>query len=76
MRKLIAIADSTEVNAFVIDVKDEFGLNIPSQDPMLQKNAGKAGVIPNVRRCSTRSRRTTFWRSRGSWCSRIRSRRA
>ena len=49
MRKLIAIADSTEVNAFVIDVKDEFGLNIPSQDPMVQKNAGKAGVIPNVR---------------------------
>ena len=49
MRKLIAIADSTEVNALVIDIKDEFGLNIPSQDPMLQKNAGGAGVIPNVR---------------------------
>jgi hypothetical protein len=49
MRKLIAIADSTEVNALVIDVKDEFGLNIPSQDPVLQKNAGKAGVIPNVK---------------------------
>jgi len=49
MRKLIAIADSTEVNALVLDVKDEFGLNIPSQDPMLQRNAGKAGVIPNVR---------------------------
>ena len=49
MRKLIAIADSTEVNAFVIDVKDEFGLNIRSQDPMVQKNAGTAGVIPNVR---------------------------
>jgi hypothetical protein len=49
MHKLIAIADSTEVNALVLDVKDEFGLNIPSQDAMLQKNAGKAGVIPNVR---------------------------
>jgi hypothetical protein len=49
MHKLIAIADSTEVNALVIDVKDEFGLNIPSQDPMVQKNAGKAGVIPNVK---------------------------
>ena len=49
MRRLIDIADSTEINAFVIDVKDEFGLNIPSQDPLLQKNAGKAGVIPNVR---------------------------
>jgi len=49
MHKLIAIADSTEVNALVIDVKDEFGLNIPSQDPMLRKNAGTAGVIPNVK---------------------------
>jgi hypothetical protein len=49
MRQLIAIADSTEINAFVIDVKDEFGLNIPSQDPAVQKNAGNAGVIPNVK---------------------------
>ena len=49
MRQLIAIADSTEINAFVIDVKDEFGLNIPSQDPLVQKNAGNAGVIPNVK---------------------------
>ena len=49
MRKLIAIADSTEVNGLVIDVKDEFGLNISSSDPLLQKNAGKAGVIPNIR---------------------------
>ena len=49
MHKLIAIADSTEVNAFVIDVKDEFGLNIPSQDAMVQKNAGRAGAIPNVK---------------------------
>ena len=49
MRKLIDIADSTEINAFVIDVKDEFGLNIPTQDPAVQKNAGTAGVIPNVR---------------------------
>jgi hypothetical protein len=49
MRSLIAMADSTEVNALVLDVKDEFGLNIPSQDPLLQKNAGNSGVIPNVR---------------------------
>ena len=49
MRKLIAIADSTEVNALVIDVKDEFGLNFSSPDPTLQKNAGAAGVIPNLR---------------------------
>ncbi|MEO8194324.1 MAG: putative glycoside hydrolase [Gemmatimonadales bacterium] len=48
MRKLLAIADSTEINAFVIDVKDEFGLNYNSSDPMLQKNAGtqtKAGNL-------------------------------
>jgi hypothetical protein len=49
MKKLIAIADSTEVNAFVIDVKDEFGLNIPSSEALLVKNAGKAGVIPNAK---------------------------
>jgi hypothetical protein len=49
MKKLIAIADSTEINAFVIDVKDEFGLNIPSTEPLLVKNAGKAGVIPNTK---------------------------
>ena len=30
MRELIAIADSTEINAFVIDMKDEFGLNFES----------------------------------------------
>ena len=40
MKHLIAIADSTEINAFVIDVKDEFGLNFNSTDPLLKKNAG------------------------------------
>ena len=49
MRKLIDIADSTEINAFVIDVKDEFGLNIRTDDPRVQKNAGTAGVIPNAK---------------------------
>jgi hypothetical protein len=49
MQKLIAMADSTEINAFVIDVKDEFGLNIASTDTLLQRNAGKSGVIPNAR---------------------------
>ena len=43
MRKLIAIADSTEVNAFVIDVKDEFGLNIPSQDPHAAEERRQGG---------------------------------
>ncbi|MBM3907494.1 MAG: putative glycoside hydrolase [Gemmatimonadetes bacterium] len=49
MRQLIALADSTEINAFVIDVKDEFGLNYASADPVVQRNAGNAGSIPNLR---------------------------
>ena len=40
LKHLIGIADSTEINAFVIDVKDEFGLNFNPTDPMLKKNAG------------------------------------
>jgi hypothetical protein len=40
MKHLIGIADSTEINAFVIDVKDEFGLNFKPSDPLLKKNAG------------------------------------
>jgi hypothetical protein len=40
MKHLIGIADSTEINALVIDVKDEFGLNFNSTDPMVKKNAG------------------------------------
>ena len=49
MKKLIAIADSTEINAFVIDVKDEFGLNYNSSDPMLQKNAGTQTKVANMK---------------------------
>ena len=49
MRKLIAIADSTEINAFVVDVKDEFGLNFKSDDPMLQKNAGTQTKVANMK---------------------------
>lgn len=48
MRQLIAIADSTEINALVIDVKDEFGLNFAASDPAVAKNAGRAGVIPHL----------------------------
>jgi hypothetical protein len=40
MKHLIGIADSTEINALVIDVKDEFGLNFRPSDPLLKKNAG------------------------------------
>lgn len=48
MQRMIALADSTEINAFVIDIKDEFGLNFISEDPLLQRNAGtqtKAGKL-------------------------------
>ncbi|HEX2723741.1 MAG TPA: putative glycoside hydrolase [Gemmatimonadaceae bacterium] len=49
MRKLLQIADSTEINAFVIDVKDEFGLNFNSSDPVLQKNAGTQTKVANMK---------------------------
>jgi hypothetical protein len=48
MRALIALADSTEINAFVIDIKDEFGVNYASHDTLVQRNAGRAGVIPDL----------------------------
>lgn len=40
LRKLLALADSTEINAFVVDMKDEFGLNFRSSNPKVQRNAG------------------------------------
>jgi hypothetical protein len=49
MAQLLAIADSTTVNALVIDMKDEFGLNYNSADPALQRNAGSMGKVRDVR---------------------------
>jgi hypothetical protein len=49
MRYLVGLADQTEVNALVLDMKDEFGLNFLSSDPMVSKNAGKGGVVPKLR---------------------------
>jgi hypothetical protein len=49
MASLVRLADTTEINAFVIDVKDEFGLNIRSGDTLLARNAGAYGSIPQVR---------------------------
>ena len=48
MRSLIAIADSTEINGFVIDLKDEFGLNYASGDSTVRRNAGNSGAIPRL----------------------------
>jgi hypothetical protein len=49
MRQLIAMADATEINAFVIDIKDEFGINYKTVDPVVLRNAGKAGAISDLR---------------------------
>lgn len=49
MRQLVALADSTEINAFVIDIKDEFGINYKSVDPAVLRNAGNAGSIGDLR---------------------------
>jgi hypothetical protein len=49
MAKLIAIADSTEINALVLDLKDEFGLNYKSARPELARNAGNAGTVRDLK---------------------------
>ena len=49
MRQMIQIADETEINALVIDLKDEFGLNYKSANPAYARNAGTAGTIRDLR---------------------------
>ena len=49
MHQLIQIADQSEINALIIDIKDEFGLNYAPTDPSLQRNAGRAGTIPHLK---------------------------
>jgi hypothetical protein len=48
MRQLIQIADETEINAFVIDMKDEFGLNYTPANAEFRKNAGTSGTIRDL----------------------------
>ena len=48
MARLIQIADETEINGLVIDMKDEFGLNFKSANPEWQKNAGTSGTVRNL----------------------------
>jgi hypothetical protein len=48
LKHLISIADSTEINAFVIDVKDEFGLNFRPGDPLLKKNGGSQARLTTL----------------------------
>jgi hypothetical protein len=49
MRALVATADSTEVNALVVDMKDEFGLNYASANPEFARNAGTTPKVRDVR---------------------------
>ena len=49
MHHYIAIADSTEINAFVIDMKDEFGLNYKTANKDFKKNAGSSTKVPNLK---------------------------
>ena len=49
LKHLIGISDSTEINALVLDVKDEFGLNFSPSDPLLKKNAGSQANLRNMK---------------------------
>jgi len=49
LRHLIGISDSTEINALVVDVKDEFGLSFAPSDPLLRRNAGSQANIRNMK---------------------------
>jgi hypothetical protein len=49
MRELVALADSTEINALVIDQKDEFGLSVSLERPELARNGGTAPKQRDVR---------------------------
>jgi len=50
LKHLFAIADSTEINAFVIDMKDEFGLNYRSKNAQVSRNAGgERGYVADVK---------------------------
>jgi hypothetical protein len=49
MAKLIAAADETEINALVIDMKDEFGLNYKTANPEFARNAGTANKVRDVK---------------------------
>jgi hypothetical protein len=49
MRQLIQMADATEINALVIDMKDEFGLNFKTSNSEWARNAGTAGTVRDLR---------------------------
>ncbi len=48
MKQLIKMADDTEINALVLDLKDEFGLNYTTSNAEWKKLAGTAGTIRDL----------------------------
>ena len=48
MKEYVQIADETEINALVIDMKDEFGLNYVPSNKEYARNGGRAGIIKNL----------------------------
>jgi hypothetical protein len=48
MQQLIKIADETEINALVLDLKDEFGLNYHPANAQFARNGGNSGTIRNL----------------------------
>ncbi len=48
MKQLIQVADETEINALVLDMKDEFGLNYAPSNPLFAKNAGTSGTVKGL----------------------------
>jgi len=49
LAKIVGFADSTEVNALVVDMKDEFGLNYTSANADFARNAGTQTKLRNVK---------------------------
>jgi hypothetical protein len=50
MHWFVGIADSTEINGLVIDMKDEFGLNYHSDSAAFRRNSGSGhGVVRDVK---------------------------
>ncbi|MEO6526788.1 MAG: putative glycoside hydrolase [Gemmatimonadaceae bacterium] len=49
MRQLIQMADESEINALVIDMKDEFGLNYKPTNAEFARNAGTSGTVRDLR---------------------------
>lgn len=49
IRALIQFARETGINAMVVDLKDEFGLNYHPTDSVARRYVGNGGAIPDVR---------------------------